>query len=128
MNTPEEIRESLAQCHGTQEWYKLSILSPRMFYTQGVKALADMAGAYWLLDAIASHQPRCERDPMLRDIQFWTLKKREDGKWILICEKDTNDVAISQVIEYSDFPLPEGIKLYVEPMDKYMVILLPSEH
>jgi hypothetical protein len=94
-----------------------------LYYTDGVKYLADHANAYWLLDAIASHQPQALRDLMLREIQFWSLSVHEGGSATLRCCRDTDDVAIEQAIEWTDFPLPQ-IMLYVEQG----TILLPSEH
>ena len=117
--TAEQIKEHLAQFSGTECYYQHFT---GMKYTDGVKALADMCGAYWLLDAIASYQSKCRRDPMLVDQQFWFLKKTDSG-WILICERDQDDVAFSQKIEYSDFPLDE-VQVWVQNG----VILLPSEY
>jgi len=84
--------------------------------------MAELCGAYWLIDAIASHQPRCRKDKMLRDMQFWFLRKKKDG-WILECERDQDDVAFIQKIEHSDFPL-DVIQIWVQDN----VILLPSEY
>ena len=123
----EEILAELQQHIGSELYYQHS-LRKNLVYTDGVKCLAENAGAYWLLDAIASHQPEALKDPMLREIQFWTLKKREH-EWLLFCERDTgDDIAIQQVIEFSDFPLDE-IKLYVcRSAPDVWVILLPSEY
>jgi len=43
-------------------------------YTDGVKYLADKAGSHWLIDLIASYQPKL-RD---RPFQLWSLKKSKD--------------------------------------------------
>lgn len=108
---------------GTERYYKhlLGIL-----YTDGVKYLAQEAGAYWLIDAIASWQisPKVKRDPMLQEIQFWKLRVNPDNNTaVLICERDSDDVAITQEIPYTDFPL-ESVKLYLADG----VLLLPSEY
>lgn len=103
-----------------------------LIYTDGVKYVADECKAYWLLDAIASHQPRARRDPMLRDFQIWTLRKpvSADAKSmaILECFKDSDrPPTIVQNIPYTDWPfarMPADFKLYVEGK----TILLPSEH
>lgn len=118
--TPEQIKEFLSRCQSTERHYRhLSGLR----YTDGVRHMAELCRAYWLLDAIASHQPRCHRDPLLRQMQFWQLKQQDDGSWILICERDMNDIAIRQKIEYSDFPLDEAW-IWVHNG----VMLLPSEY
>ena len=98
-----------------------------MALTDGAKTVADMCGAYWLMDIIGSYQNKCLKDDMLRDMQIWTLRKKADC-WEVICERDTNDIFLTKDIEYSDFPLPEGIKLYVLPADENeYIIMLPSE-
>ena len=123
--TPAEIQEGLNQHTGTFQYYRLS---PHMVLTDGTAWLAEAAGAYWLMPAIDSWQPRCRKDEMLQEIQFWTLAVRPDKSARLTCYRDTNDPAFHQDIEYTDFPLTE-IRLYVEPLDECQsVILLPSEH
>jgi len=52
-----------------------------------------------------------------------TTATTKDGTGKVICERDTNDIAITQDIPYTDFPLDE-IKLYCING----VILLPSEN
>jgi len=48
----------------------------RVIYTPGMKHLAERAGAYWLIDAIASYfgtgtmRQAQEADPRLRSLQF----------------------------------------------------------
>ena len=110
---------------GTCQWYRLS---PRMLLTDGTMWLAESAGAFWLMTAIDSWQPRCRKDQSLREIQFWTLKVNADKSATLTVERDTDDPVFTQRIEYTDFPLAE-LRLYVEPIgDGQWVILLPSEH
>ena len=89
-------------------------------------------GAYWIMDAIASHQPKALKNEMLREIQFWALEVTEkDGRKsaTLTCRTDSGEKpVITQKIEYTDFDLPK-IDLWVEPLDeKTYVILLPNEH
>lgn len=117
--TPEQIREQLAQCSGTESHYHHF---SGLLYTDGIKLMAELCGAYWLIDVIASLQLRCRRDPMLRDMQFWFLRKVEDG-WELVCERDEGDIAFKQRIDFSDFPLNE-IQIWVQDD----VMLLPSEY
>ena len=158
MKTANEIQNELSQYYGT-EGYRFNSITKMagMVYTDGVKAMADLCGAWWLVDAIASHQPKAMKDPMLRDMQFWTLKRipeepepglntlgavlktKNGGKRkpaaILICERDSGDVAIKQELEYTDFPLDE-IKIWLEAggtsfgdgvQRRVMVAMLPSE-
>jgi hypothetical protein len=120
---PNELAATLAGFTGTMEHYRH--WTGHLVYTDGVKFLAENAGhgAYWLLDAIASYQPECQKDAMLRDFQVWTLTVAPNKSAVLKCERDTNDVALTQTIEFTDSPLPE-IKLYVQNG----VLMLPSEY
>jgi hypothetical protein len=119
----------LAQFTGTEGYTRWSPLFRSMCLTDGAKFLAEKAGAYWLMDAIASHQPNARRkNADLKDFQLWTLKVK-DNKATLTCQADSDQTAtIRQRIEYTDFPLAE-IKLYVMPLDeKHFVIMQPSEY
>jgi hypothetical protein len=119
LNPDTLTQADLEQFTGTENWYQhwLGVFQ----YTDGIKFLAEKAKAYWLLDAIASHQPTCLKDSMLRQIQFWKLNV-ENNTAFLICERDLGDVFLTQTIAYTDFPLQE-LTLYVENG----VLCLPSE-
>lgn len=120
MKLAQEIISELTLFYGTENYYRHRLSG--LNYTDGVQYLAEAAECYWLIDAIGSYQPQCKRDPMLRDMQFWTLKRTEGTKFSLTCERDSDDVAIRQEIGFSDFPLNE-IKIWVENG----VMYLPSE-
>ncbi len=100
----------------------------RLVYTEGVQYLAHHGGAYWLIDAIASYQPRLMKDPMLKDFQYWVLQVNPDNRpddrsaW-LSCYRNTDDVALTQKIPFTDFPL-STVKLYLADG----VLMLPSEY
>ena len=121
--TPNELTQALAGFTGTAQYYRH--WTGHLLYTDGVHFLAENAGggAYWLLDAVASYQPDCMKDAMLRDFQVWTLTVAGDKSAVLKCERDTDDVAFTQEIPFTDFPLPE-VKLYVQNG----VLLLPGEY
>lgn len=116
----DELEVTLAHFTGSTElhrhWSKL------FSYTDGVKFLADEAGAHWLLDVIASLQKKARKDPMLRDIQIWVLQVFSDKRAILNCNRDPLQTVFISRIPFTDFPLPE-IKLYLEND----VLCLPSE-
>jgi hypothetical protein len=122
----------LNQFTGTEHYYR-SAINRDVVYTDGVQYLAEKAGAYWLIDKIASLQREktIRADRMLNDMQFWTLRVVGHGA-TLICERDSNNVAYEEKIEWTDFPLPE-VKLWVAPTamedgKEIRVIYLPSEH
>jgi hypothetical protein len=126
--------KQLNQFTGTSQYYTQGGLLGKFVYTDGVKHLAANADAYWLLVAIASHQPDAQRDPKLQQMQFWTLRKEANGA-TLICERDSDDVAITQQIPYTDFPFDvvgEKFSIWVAPTQMNdginYVAYLPSEH
>ncbi len=125
--------ESLRQFTGTEGYHRWSPLFRRHCLTDGAQYLAEQAGAYWLMDAIASHhQTACQKDHRCRDIQFWTLKTDLDKHTcVLQCWGDSGKgekPVVTQEIEYTDFPLEE-IKLFCQPLDETnWVIMLPSEY
>ena len=94
-------------------------------YTDGVKFLAKNGNAYWLIDAIASHQTKkLLQIPELHKFQLWQLTVNSDKSAILTCKPDNNSPeVVSQKIEFSDFPLPY-VSMYL--VDK--VLMLPSEY
>ena len=115
-------QEELLQFRGTERHYKHFL--NQFVYTDGVQYLAKKAKAYWLLDAIAFHQPNLLKDPMLRDVQIWKLLVDTEQKTAhLICERDLNDIVLTLNIDYTDFPLSE-VKFYLIKK----VLLLPSEY
>ena len=115
-----ELRSSLQFFIGTTEYHRHW---SGMRLTDGVKFLAETANAYWLLDVIASWQPKALRDPALQEFQLWELFVRPDHSATVVCSRDSEDKAFQQEIKYTDFPL-EYVRLYVEQR----VMLLPTEH
>ena len=77
-------------------------------FTSGMQLVAETCGAHWLLDLIASHQPRLRRF----DFQVWKLyqsNRRNPNRWTAECWTDSpcadgSRRLIQQRIEYSDFP------------------------
>jgi hypothetical protein len=112
----------LSQFTGTSQYYPHPL---GVNYTDGVHYMAEHGGGYWIIDAIAAWQidPRVSNDPMLQGIQFWSLHVNDDRSAVLICERDTDDVVVSQEITFTDFPL-NRLKLYLQDG----VVLLPSEY
>jgi len=125
--TMEGLQRELNGFCGTECYYR-HFTGGR--FTDGVKHLADRAGAYWLIDAIFSYQS--EQKIRAIPFQIWTLKvlRSELGKnknepmAVLEMNEDTGEpLKVSQKIPYTDFPEGE-IKLYL--IDS--VLLLPSEY
>ena len=107
----DHVTEYCAMTQGTGQYHRTSILSPDFVATDGMKFVADVCGAYWLLDLVASHQPgiRAKRGD-IHAFQVWKLTHDGDGRsWLVECWSDTPNSPGSkrmarQEIEYSDFP------------------------
>lgn len=108
----------LGQFTGTLHWYKHSLV-PSITYTDGVKYVADEAGAYWLIDLIAAyqHDPKVKVEPF----QVWKLRLNGPGA-VISCEDGNGNVVHSHEIGYTDFP--QDIEIWMTDH----VILLPSEY
>ena len=109
------MQSDLAQFTGTEHYYKY-LFGTKL--TDGVKYLAEMAGAYWFLDVICSWQPEIKSPPF----QVWKLNKCGDG-WLVTCEDGNDNELCRQVVEYSDFPMPSAEVWFIDG-----VMLLPSEY
>ena len=81
-------------------------------YTDGVKYLAEHANCYWLLDKIFTLQ----RMPSVgkEEFQVWTLEMLPESMAVLKCDNGNDNIVYQEHIQYTDFPLSEGISLYYE--------------
>ena len=128
---PDEIREALRYFYGTENYYIYRNPFGRettMRYTDGVQKMAELCKAYWLIDAVISHQHGRIADERF---QIWVLKRHQYksgsrkgcGYWELEATDGNDNPIARQKIEFSDFPLDE-IKLYFSRG----VLMLPSEY
>jgi hypothetical protein len=133
--TPHEIETDLRKFTGTENYYRHWMR--KIIFTDGIKAMADMCNAYWLIDLIASYQTadlmkKCE------GFQIWILKRIADPEipgrfgFEATCWKDVgnnNKPKVTQIGEYTDFPLDE-IRIYVAPggPNGEIVAFLTSEY
>ena len=112
MNT-YEIKRALRQFTGTEKYWKhLYPGRSPLTITDGCRWVRETLNCHWLFDSILIFQT----DKRLKGVNFqiWTLQQqKKDLTWVLSCKEDSNlKPLVSQVIEYSDFPL-DYIKLYV---------------
>jgi len=115
----QALSQALAQFCGTTNYYLHWTRKYR--YTDGVHYLAENAGAYWLIDAVVSHQ--VTPSVKVETFQAWKLQRNDDDTWTLSAT-DGNDRFIAvQQIEYSDFPL-HSIELFLTDR----CVMLPSEY
>ena len=108
-------KADLKQFTGTEQYYRHL---KGIVYTDGVKYLAEKAGAYWLIDLVASYQP------LDVEFQVWKLRKNGDS-YIAECTDGNDNLVRSQDIPYTDFPQD------MMPFELYFqngVIFLPSEY
>ena len=111
----------LAQFTGSEHWYRHGLVRDVLF-TDGAKYVAECAGAYWLLDAIAIAE-RYEPAVRNEEFQVWRLAVHSDATATLTCEDGNGRALLAREIEYTDFPEP-GITLWFANGTIY----LPSEH
>ncbi len=120
MLTETDLNTMIAHATGTEGYTKYP---GGLKLTDGVVQLAQGGDCFWLLDIIWSYQPKCRKDSMLQDMQFWKLNVN-GSEAVVTCERDTDDVAIRQKIPFTDFPIQGETKLYVVND----VVMLPSEY
>lgn len=110
----------LSQFTGTERYYRIS---RRFLITEGCKYLADEAGCYWMMDAIASHL-------MEIGTQDWFVLIRvevKESRAVMFYEDGNGHEHARQRIPYTDFPL-EQINLYACWDGEHWVVMLPSEY
>ena len=111
----------LAQFTGSEQFYRHGFVK-NIVFTEGVKYVADAAGAYWLLDEIALAQ-KFQPNVMAEEFQVWDLKVAADRSAALSCGDGNGREVFSKQIKWTDFSTP-SIRFYV--CDG--TILLPSEY
>ena len=111
----------LREFTGSETWYRHALVR-QVLFTDGAKYVADVAGAYWLLDHIALAQ-RYEAAVKAESFQVWRLKVEANCSATLTCEDGNKQVVYKFTLEFTDFP-HEGITLWYANE----VIHLPSEY
>ena len=111
----------MAQFTGSETFYRFGLRGD-VLITEGVKYVADTAGAYWLLDAICIANIY-ETKVRAEEFQLWTLAVKENSTASLTCGDGNGNVIYQQTLDFTDFPEP-GIRLYF----CNGTILLPTEY
>lgn len=122
--TPDDLLSLLGHCTGSETLYRHG-LNRSLVYTEGCQLLAEQAGAYWLLDVIASHN-LCNAALRREAFQTWTLTLNKTGSGAKVTCTDGNEPPkrlLVQKIPFTDFPLPSLVLWCVTS-----TILLPSEY
>lgn len=120
MKSIAEIQSIIDHASGTEAYHRFSPIPGFPVVTDGVKALAEAAECYWLLDLIGSYQGNQKLDPAF---QVWRLEVNHDDDSAVAYGFNDADLIIMQTIPFTDFPLDE-VDLFL--MDG--IILLPSEY
>ena len=107
IKTCDELKNMLIPYNGTEHyfnhWTKAGV------YTDGVKAMAESCGAYWLLDVIFTAQ----RAKTIIDhhrvyncpFQLWKISS-DDNKGVVSMRQDSDaPLEYQQKIKYTDFPV-----------------------
>ena len=112
----------LRQFTGSESIYRHGLIRT-VLYTDGIRYVAENAGAYWLIDEIALAQ-RFNKTIAVEEFQLWTLTVNADQHTaVLACDDGNDNVVFRKDIPFTDFPLSE-IKLYFTNN----TICLPSEY
>jgi hypothetical protein len=112
--------QDLAQFTGTTCYYRIS---KQHLLTDGTQYLAEQAGCYLIMDAIASHVTEI-------GTQDWFVVVRIEvtDHQAVMCYQDGNGRELArQAIPYTDSPL-DPIRLYACWDTEHWVIMLPSEY
>ena len=121
MKKLERSRTDFAQFTGTEQRYRHA-LNGEVHFTDGAKHVADLLGAYWLLNEIALIQLYDKRVGAER-FQVWKLSVDTDMTADLTCADERENVVHIKKIPFTDFPI-EGITFWFTDN----TILLPSEY
>ncbi|MBI4977510.1 MAG: hypothetical protein HZC28_08515 [Spirochaetes bacterium] len=119
MNGNAKLKGALAGFQGGEQYYRHWLRN--IVYTEGIKYLADTAGAYWLIDIVASAQSVSQLKG--ESFQAWTLDVNPDHRAKVYATDGNTTTLYTQEIPYTDFPL-DSIKLFLADN----VLLLPSEY
>ena len=125
--TPTELQAALQNFTGTERYHRFNALMPNVLLTDGVKFLAENAGAYWLLDVIGSYLPKLRQAGENFGVARYAGTPGGSGLFSITDDVPAHETYAMQTVEFSDFPLDE-IKLYVSFDGEYWVILLPGEY
>lgn len=105
---------------GTEKYYRIN---PSTVLTDGTKYLAESAGAFWLMDAIASYLPQFTGKQ-----DFIVAKLVRTGCAAQLTLDDGNGrVQDQQHLPFTDFPMT-SIQLYACWGGEFWVLMLCSEY
>jgi hypothetical protein len=122
---PGSANDALAGYTGTDGYTRYH---SGLLLTDGVRALAEQFGAFWLLDIVASYQAPVTKPKPEIDMSFqvWKLQRTPDSPEFaanVTCTDGNDNIIFIQGIPYTDFPYAEATIWLTDG-----VMLLPSEY
>ena len=115
----QDLPRELAQFNGDLDRYRH--WTRKLIFTPGIKHLAERAGAFWLVDLVASWQ--LEGKGAAEQFQVWTLAVRSDQTATATATDGNRAEIARQEIPFTDFPLDE-ITVWFDGG----TLMLPSEY
>ena len=114
------LLHELRQFTGSEQFYRTPLFKG-FIYTEGVKYLAEEAGAYWLIDHIFANQML----DVLKEqpFQVWKIVVHENESATIHVEDGDDNRLTFFSLSYTDFPLKEFALWLVDK-----TLLLPSEY
>lgn len=100
---------NFTQMNGSEHFYR-NPLFPHAVYTDGCEYVAEVLGAYWLIDDILLHSLT---QTALKGVDFivWVLTKMPNNQAVLRAEDGNNHIIWSTHIPFTDFDfdqVPDG--------------------
>jgi len=115
-----QLLQELKQFSGSEQFYR-NPLFQKFVYTEGVKHLAEQAGAYWLIDHIFSNQ--YDLYLSVEEFQVWKITVQEDDSASIQVEDGNGRMIKTYELGFTDFPLHEFELWFING-----ALLLPNEY
>lgn len=116
--------------NGSEQFYRLNLLTPWAIATEGALQMFQKLSCFWLFDAVVSHISSIKKnypDIFSEGFLVGRLVKNLVGKGATLTIEDGNDQILStQIIPFTD--IEENVLLFVEYNGQGWTLLLPSEH
>lgn len=110
----------LYQFTGTERYYRIS---RKHLLTDGTRYVAETAGAFWMMDAVASHLSEIGTDDWFVLVRVTVA----NSSAVMRYEDGNGKVHAQQAIPHTDFPMQNFI-LYACWDGAHWVLMLPSEY
>ena len=110
----------LYQFTGTERYHRIS---RKHLLTDGTKYVADTAGAFWMMDAAASHLDEIGTEDWFVLVRVTVA----DTAAVMRYEDGNGNFHAEQAISYTDFPL-QSFVFYACWDGEHWVLMLPSEY